>query len=99
MLPPFLPNFRLPKEQQDVARMWVANPLAQADKAARLHHPASAARLYDLGLRSLTDPIHKADVADKFASDVLEVQKIFLLKFMTEDEAARATEPLLKKKP
>src|SRR5688572_30742773 len=85
--------------QQDEARKWVAKPLAEAVKVVRLYHAASTASLYDLGLRSLSDPIHQPAAADKLASDTWKVQKDFLQNFMTQDDAAFAAEPLLLRKP
>jgi len=85
-------------EKQDVARRWVAVPLAKAKKVASIRHSDIASACEGLGIRSLSDPLDTFDATDKFADKVLKVQKDFLLKYLTEDQVAMVTQPLLKRK-
>ncbi len=86
-------------EQQKIARKWVESPLSKAAQVASAHDPASSLRCEKLETRSSITPLDTFDLADKLASEITEVQKEFLLKFMAPQEVALVTEPLLKKKP
>lgn len=86
-------------DKQDTARLWVATPLAKAHRVAGTYDQEIAAACQDLGERSLGDPLGSVDLADKFANEVLKVQKKLLSKYMTEEQVDMVTQPFLKRKP
>lgn len=85
-------------EKRKEAIGWAAFPLAKAQKVANAYDSGIASRCQELGVRALSDPFQTPDQAEKFASEVLALEKAFLLKFMTPDEVAMATQSLLKRK-
>jgi hypothetical protein len=85
-------------DKQDTARLWVATPLAMAYKVAGKYDQEIAAACRDLGERSLGDPLGSFDLTDKFANEVLKVQKKSLSKYMTEEQVYMVTQPFLMRK-
>lgn len=92
-----IPLFESPKEQE-TPRTFVANPLAKAMKVARGYDDKTAKQCEELGIRSLSDPLSTFDQTDKFAGEILTVQKRFLLKFLTAEQVEMVLQPFLKRK-
>ncbi len=84
--------------KQATARKFVAVPLAKAERVATNYTAEATAKFDKLGVACLSAPLDTFDLSEKFASEVLEVQRAFLLRFLTPDQVAMVTQPMMERR-
>jgi len=84
--------------RRNTGRNFVTAPLIQAEWVTTNYISSVTAELERLEAASASAPLDSFDQSRKFASEVLQVQKLFLSRFLTPDQVAMVTQPLLKPK-